>query len=314
MKRILLFICLAVISIAAKAQTSLLATLCHDGEITTYYSSKALQRAHAAAQDGDVITLSGGMFEAINVTKNVTIRGAGMAGADPTVISGDMRVKPASTDGNVTLEGLFINERLTAEQAHGLHLVKCGINTFITSTASGSYASNNINIIHCDIFGSYGNGGSGTVITNSYINGNPSNATCENSIIRYLNRPGSSNLKNCILIYTGSSQSDYLPATNVCQGCYYIGATAQPFRHITNNTNKAFPADTKYLKEGTTTYELLDELQTTWLGTDGTQVGMHGGSLPFDPETTTPKIKKFEVSSKTSADGKLSINLEIDAD
>ena len=50
-----------------KAQTSLLATLNHQGKISTFYGNKALQQAHAAAVDGDVINLSSGTFQAENV-------------------------------------------------------------------------------------------------------------------------------------------------------------------------------------------------------------------------------------------------------
>ena len=60
------------------AQTSLIASLKHGDEISVYYGEKALQMAHDAAVDGDVITLSSGTFSAVYFNKGVTIRGAGM--------------------------------------------------------------------------------------------------------------------------------------------------------------------------------------------------------------------------------------------
>ena len=58
---------------------------------------------------------------------------------------------------------------------------------------------------------------------------------------------------------------------------------------------------------------LKEELQSTWLGDDGTQVGIYGGFLPFDPTPTNPQITKFNVASKTTADGKLSVDIEVKA-
>lgn len=317
MKRLLLFIYVALLTVAANAQTSALATLSHNGEITTYYSSKALLEAHKAAQDSDVITLSGGLFEPATITKNVTIRGAGMAGNDPTIISGTLYVKPATKDGFVTLEGLFVTESIYTEKADNLHLVKCKMSKY--STGYGSNASQSLNIIQCEMLSGYHNYGDGAVITNSYIQDTSSayirNATIENSIINsYIGYIDNSYLINCIITDTNSKATTLLPKNSIATNCYYIGKATDPFKNVPNRTNKSFAEGTQFLKEGSTVYELLDELQTTWLGSDGTQVGMHGGNLPFDPETTTPKIKKFEVSQKTSADGKLSINLEIDAD
>lgn len=317
MKKLIFFICVALFSIAAKAQTSQLATLCHNGEISTFYSSKALIEAHKAAQDGDIITLSGGMFEPTTITKNVTVRGAGMMGDNPTIISGTTYISIASTTGYPTFEGINFNERLDIRNTNNPHLIKCAIKTLYL------YGDvTRLNIIHCDIL-NLSNSGNGTTIVNSHVvfKSSYSNLTIENSIITLsgistIAKITDSYIINCIIDdISNNTQKDIgLVASNVARGCIYIGNLNLVFNKITNNTNRIFPAETKYLKEETTTYELLDELKTTWLGTDGTQVGMHGGNRPFDPETTTPKIKKFDVSSKTSADGKLSINLEIDAD
>lgn len=81
MKHFRLF-CLLVLALLtgtlAQAQTSLMATLNHEGTISTFYGARALQQAHQAAASGDVITLSSGTFQAENITKAVTVRGAGM--------------------------------------------------------------------------------------------------------------------------------------------------------------------------------------------------------------------------------------------
>ena len=48
-------------------------------------------------------------------------------------------------------------------------------------------------------------------------------------------------------------------------------------------------------------------------GTDGTEVGIYGGSLPYDPTPTNPQITKFNVAAKSTADGKLSVDIEVNS-
>jgi hypothetical protein len=61
------------------------------------------------------------------------------------------------------------------------------------------------------------------------------------------------------------------------------------------------------------TYELTDEAKTKYLGDDGKELGIYGGNLPFTPNPTNPKITKFNVASKSTADGKLSVDIEVKA-
>ena len=45
--------------------------------------------------------------------------------------------------------------------------------------------------------------------------------------------------------------------------------------------------------------------------TDGGEIGIYGGSLPYSAVPTNPQITKFNVASKTTADGKLSVDIEV---
>lgn len=75
MKKSIILAIALVMSVATFAQQ--LATLNHNDSITVYYGMNALQQAHASAVNGDIITLSSGIFNSVNITKAVTIRGAG---------------------------------------------------------------------------------------------------------------------------------------------------------------------------------------------------------------------------------------------
>jgi len=56
---------------------------------------------------------------------------------------------------------------------------------------------------------------------------------------------------------------------------------------------------------------LTDEAKATYLGSDGTEVGIYGGSLPFSPWLDRPVIKRLTVAPKSSKNGKLSVDIEV---
>ena len=57
------------------------------------------------------------------------------------------------------------------------------------------------------------------------------------------------------------------------------------------------------------TFELTDEAKAKYLGNDGTQIGIYGGALPYDPTPSNPRITKFYLTPKP-AEKKLEIQLE----
>ena len=59
-------------------------------------------------------------------------------------------------------------------------------------------------------------------------------------------------------------------------------------------------------------YELSDEGKA-YVGADGTEIGMLGGNYPYNPVVSIPRITRCEVANKATADGKLSVNIEVTA-
>lgn len=57
-------------------------------------------------------------------------------------------------------------------------------------------------------------------------------------------------------------------------------------------------------------YELTDEAKATYIGSDGTQIGLHGG-IGFDLVPSTLQITKCEVAPRSTSDGKLSVSIEV---
>lgn len=59
------------------------------------------------------------------------------------------------------------------------------------------------------------------------------------------------------------------------------------------------------------TFELTEEAAATYLGDDGKQVGIYGGTDPFNPTPTNPQVKKFIVNSNAN-NGKLSVKINVE--
>lgn len=313
MKYIVLFIAALALALGASAQTSLIATLSHNGEVTTYYNSNAFTEAYNAAVDGDIITLSAGTFAAPSpIAKSLTIRGAGMmVEENPTIISNSIDAKLNSDNGYVNFEGLVFSSINVAGKGN-YKFTKCRIRilnfgydvcyvNYINCICDQSRLGNNHRITAVNSF--FANGGASGTFYGNYTN-------CVLNLKDSYSSDKSASYSNCI-IYSSKS---YLLGASTVRNCIYVGPNENFFNpseiSILSN-NLSLPADTPIFKENTTTYELTEENAANWLGSDGTQVGMHGGALPFDPNTTLPKITKFNVASKTTANGKLAVDIEV---
>ncbi len=310
--------------ITVSAQTSQLATLLHDGNMSVFYGSTALKEAHEAAVAGDVITLSAGQFNACTITKPLTIRGAGMGltqvenFVDPTVITGDFIIDiPENETYHLILEGLQHNTVMGFTSAYNVQFIKCILGELdIRQNATVK----NFQLVNSDVRKYIRNyeSSSSAVITIDAVNScikfasqylNYITLNAQNSILELQGSLSNSLLNNCIL--TGSSSTIKLNTNCTAFYCVWYGqGVTNPFPYETaSGTNTRLDHENVF-KEGTF-YELTDELKALKT-TDGTQVGIYGGNMPFDPTTTVPQISKFSVSPRTSADGKLSIDIEVE--
>ena len=325
MKKLFLTLLVALGTVASSyAQASLVATLSHEGETTAFYGAEALGSALAAAADaGDVITLSSGTFVAANITKSVTIRGAGMCanafGALPTVISG----KISMGSNNNTIEGIYFDDEVNVNgyTNDNNFFIKCRMKTFSHSGGGNAY---NQRFLHCRIADHF------------YLQGSAS-ASLSNCIIRMPNGAGNFNINNCIVLFVNvynnmnpavlknSSISNSIICSNGSAGLTFggsvlltsnVGNKEEFWSNSSQTTNVTLDDLSTIIKDFTEAYNDDQAYQLTstgaaYLGTDGTQVGIYGGNMAYDPTPTNPQITKAKVASRSSADGKLSIELEV---
>lgn len=320
-KFIVLFVALvAMFATTAKAQSSLLATLNHEGTISTFYGTNALQQAHAAAADGDVITLSSGTFQSVNITKAVTLRGAGMVldaatETEPTVLANEFSINiPDETTQRLTIEGIYTNQKVNIEKLKNAMFLKDRFNIIFAGYRSGQMATD-LTFIHCKIAKNY-YGANTTYNSASFQNCIVSgidgyNYIFNNCIIglggnHYLCY--TSEYKNCVIKYPQSSSNSTTMYNNLYTGSHSLD--------IPNKTNVRVDEDSEVIKNilvysDDNDFKLTEEAKALIKGTDGTEVGIYGGNLPFDPTPTNPQISKFNVAAKTTADGKLSVDIEV---
>lgn len=327
----------------AKAQSSLIATLSHDDDVKVFYGTDALSQAHAAATSGDVITLSSGTFNATDITKAITLRGAGMAmdslnNIYNTIITGDFNCTISDTTTNLKMEGIYHNGSFKYDKIRRAQFLKCRFKIITYKNSSTSQLRDCV-FLNCRIADRLDVATGiflGNMLYNSIIEdfsagaGNRQSNIFDNCIIintgsssgSHFSSLGRSTFKNCIFIH--NITTDLLTLGAIAYNCIVVGNNTNIFSEIPNTTNKVVPSysdvfltynsTSSIAKNDDETFELTEDAKTKYLGLDGTEVGIYGGTFPYTTVLETPKIKKCNVAAKSTADGKLSVDIEVAVD
>ena len=56
---------------------------------------------------------------------------------------------------------------------------------------------------------------------------------------------------------------------------------------------------------------LKEEIATSFLGNDGTEVGLYGGFMPYTSRPSYQIVKHYNVPNKSDAQGRLNVGLEL---
>lgn len=344
-KLILSLIAVAVGTLSSFAQSDLVATLSHGSSFSTFSGIDALAQAYEAAVEGDVITLSPGVFNAVNIEKAITVRGAGMQpmesnGYVATQLSGQMVVKvPSNTSSILTLEGVQVlgassigGNSLAPVHFIGVRFEKdvaaAGVSAYATSCIFGTSLisqfqisgitngdqNTTLNCFNCVMVSASSSG------HNSYSS--VAKIVAKNCIFRVgWDRLPYSSLTSCIVM--SGDTGDNAPLSETCNAHNCIGIntryTPNVFENILDPSNtmaegfNIFKTLTWLGKSPafTETFELTETAAATYLGDDGTQVGIYGGTNPFNPTPSNPQVKKFTVNSTIEGDQlKVKINVE----
>ena len=319
MKKVLLLaVCFMIVSITASAVSINKALLDHNGTVTTYDD---LQAAINASANGDIIYLTLGTFKGpFTINKAITIRGTG----ETSIIDGNVTVSISGTPEitNPIFEALTVSGSVTINSAmsnlmvrkckitgglgldgtiNGGKIERCQIGKmtfggtvdnvyidrcYITSTLSLSSTINGMTVVNTKLY---------DVIANSGATGNTTFVNCNiyslftsnfsgtiiNSIIQSPanSQSGTYNLSSTVLLNTIINQCQYygsftIGSSSVTQNCYFVNS-----RNYVNSSCNSNP-------------------DSNYLGTDGTIVGIYGGSTPYSDEGMfTPSVPKVTSSS-----------------
>lgn len=328
MKRILLSVVIAVVAIAsAFAQDALVATLQHgENTVTAFYGASALEKAHDAAQSGDIITLSAGAFNAVEITKAVKIYGAGYEmdaehNRYRTALQGTTYIKLPSSESGFLMEGIYTDDyvyvRDTLSQAT---FSRC---RFYVLEFSNETKSVNCMIDRCRFSG-------------GLYPQNAENMLVRNSVLYHvgsISEESTMLVNNCV-IYSVSAIAQYrnciINGPNTNAGCsYYNCVYSTNWGRPNGNVSNAYTSSHWALNEDlhlfadsdmrqieyddNCNYVLNEQAAAKYIGTDGTQVGIYGGATPFTSVTSLPQIVSKQIATETSTDGKLSVKITVEA-
>lgn len=332
MKKLVFLLAFVCVSMLGFAQTQMAVLQRNDTIKNIYYGSGAFVSAYNAAADGDIIILSSGSFNSCDIGKAVTIRGAGARveeGRQPTVLVGNYNgIHP--TTSTVHVEGVNLNTDvylITGSNAEFTRCIMKGLRCYnkkITSNLNVynclivvndiSFCSNSIiNIINSVCYGSRVL--DNCTVCNSYINFGYGYSVAPNNI--------NSSFVNCIFSYgLGAPQGISLQPSNIMSNCVAInmqglfdnnngGIGTNTYRSAMSDVFETFAGGTmNYYEE----YILKEDFATGFPGSDGTEVGIHGGMMPFSLDPSYMIVKSCNVASRSTIDGKLSVDIEIETE
>lgn len=346
MKKYYLLIVMSFAALGVMAQTSLVATLTHAGVTTEYYGEKAFVTAVEASVDGDLITLSEGLFTGPSINKSLNIRGNGVGS---TVITSNVTLDKSADEDEanhwLNIEGITFNSDIRIKGpgstepyvVKDLCMKKCDIKNFAFEEyySGGYYYSTlkNCSFINCRI-------------TNDIKIRNVCEVSFINSIVRGYSCSGGEqvlnpkvNMLNCVIITnTAPDRVTYLNAKNSVllinvnnyraysfsptvsfQNCVISGYIDSPSavdsfflngiphdKTIWMPMEEVFATLTDYLLYDATNDYQLKEITSEEV--DGNLLGIYNGEVPYTSTVTYPHFTTFNVAEK-AVDGKLSVEV-----
>lgn len=344
MKKILFSLLALFATCIAQAQTSIMATLTHNGKTTIYYGADALVEAAAASAYGDRITLTSGVFNAPTLTKAVSICGAGMEPdtinhVEPTTLRGVLTLAfEDSLNTNFSIDRVLMPEGLFVENATvNASYTRCKfLDNGFEVNETYRHTQLNSNFVHCVL--------SQVELTVS------STYTFLNCAMGELDFTGASNpsvelknciinggcrswinvgMENCIYAYGAAYDSDAsFTKSTYALNCLSICTSNNPFEYSYNttnyiyrpsassNTNDKYGSVFKTFRGDITkdsNFELTEEAKAKYLGTDGKEIGIYGG-YTYKPTSSSLNVRKFKVADKTNAEGKLQVEIVVGTD
>lgn len=299
MKKRILLLLGTVIVLSAQVAMGQVAkvTLSHYGQLTMY-NAEELQSAINASVAGDTIFLNEGSFSGgITIPKAISLIGAG----ENTIINGNVNITASGTFTARMLDALNIQGSISGGSSTGLVIRKCKFYGF----SCGSLVDAVIDRCYC-----YGYGSNSYI----YLNSNIKNMQVVNSVVRqlrnYASNVGDVTFVNCNIL--SFNTSDNVKATFL--NCIVRNNYTQRDSYFSycklyqdNGTNTMQNCQT-----GSFSWSDTYNYSTSMLGTDGTVIGIKGGTTPFTLVPNNPKVINYNLNVD-AVNKKLTVNVSVTA-
>jgi hypothetical protein len=337
MKKIILPFVFFLLGVLAFSQQKV--ALHHNGTTTIFSGTNPLIDAYTAAVANDTIYLPGGTFAPpTNFDKKLAVFGAGhyvnaTLATGKTFISGDVVLKENAD--NFFIEGIEIGGNLIFSINESINQVvvkRCKINDQLKVNGNLSAPSTNIGVIGSVILGSvYLDNAQSVLISNSILGDRVLNSISNvfnNNIVlynygsTYYTMNGDNNTVNNNIFVRDGSYANYLIGGNgnVIKNNIIVNAAPSfgTLPTVLNNyvgiaQSAIFVTQTGFTFNYLHDYHLQDT--TTYLGINGTQVGIYGGVFPYKENAipSNPHIETKTIAPQTNTSGELNIQVLVKA-
>lgn len=342
MKKMFLTCALSAVVLSSGAQITerRMATLVDEDVTRVFYGADAPKQAYEAAKDGATIILSEGEFNTLSIEgKSVKLYGAGMnddeeSGLSKTKMS--LYVRPGKYYDEYGKEYYALPEDMHVEGIHspscriydesrgltlkGLIMTKCQIDGSSTDTRMEVGATvKGMVISQCKVQDvHFGKTENDVVFRNCHIKCVEGNKDFKSAII----------IDHCILERTYSSTVAYYTNNILLSDRIPDDATAYNNIVIQNSgLSQNATGDGNWFgvavngifaEEGEDgTYapgkKFTLKFPKTYVGTDGTEVGINGGVTPWNPIPSLPRIVSSKIDNRADTEGKINVNIKVEA-
>lgn len=330
-KNLFLLAVLVMTALSAKADVAPTVMLHHNGN-TTLFAWDHVQDAVDAAANGDTIYLSNGQFSAFNVNKRIMVRGTGpntiiqgscticisgstplnMPVLDAMVFTGSVSVTAANSQ--LTLRKCqMVNLNFTDSDFHDVKLLQC----YIQGTL---HLTQNVKEFNCF------NTKIKTLLPYDYLTGDAHFVNCN---IREITDNITATFDNCVLRYCKVKVGNYYGVClnncklNYCIYPKYSSSSGNSYSHYvdlgaTTDYSNCFLYDPSVMFTSCYQVEIsatnvVGYYSESYLGMDGTMVGVYGGQYPFTLNPALPRVTNHSVSVDANSK-KLNVKLTVTKD
>ncbi|MDL2308637.1 hypothetical protein LJC53_03515 [Bacteroidales bacterium OttesenSCG-928-C03] len=335
MKRLFFLLAFMLIAVLVFSQQRYIA-LHSNGEVNFFgHPTTAFNDAYTAANSGDTLYLPGGLFAPpANFAKGLTIIGAGhypdsTQATGKTIINGNVVLKTGAD--NFYLEGLEVTgifqigyETWARDTVENITVKRCKINGAINCIANSSV--DRVAFIQSVLIGNMAaNYFINTAVFNCIIQGNMQNSNQNvfehNVFLSSTYADGITGNNNIIINNIFVREYSWEVNGNGNQIHNNITVKTPTFNGIGNDTlnNYVVNRDDLLINQSGTTFDYSHDyhLQSpaSYLGTDGTQVGIYGGVYPYKEGAvpSNPHISSKVIAPQTNSSGELQIEINVNA-